>query len=204
MGTWDIGPFGNDTAADFANARDDAGSEACEALIRGVLVRTVVATGFLREADEVVAAAALVAAPCPGGQAVVDTPYGPETPMPVFPSGLRTLADEALARISSDEAGAAGLEVGRPGGLDAVAGRSHTPSRSACRAAPFHHSLRRPVITKRHSTRKLSQSPRTDFICSRLREAFSHPRPSLPTAHANQSADIKTTGTDTSTSKYQY
>ncbi|WP_405827996.1 DUF4259 domain-containing protein [Streptomyces sp. NBC_01176] len=148
MGTWDIGPFGNDTAADFANARDDAGSEACEALIRGVLVRTVVATGFLREADEVVAAAALVAAQCPGGQAVVDTPYGPETPMPVFPSGPRALADEALARISSDKAGAADLEVGRPGGLEAVAGPSHAPSRSACRASPFHHSLRRPVITK--------------------------------------------------------
>ncbi|WP_393073156.1 DUF4259 domain-containing protein [Streptomyces sp. LN704] len=107
MGTWDIGPFGNDTAADFANALDDAGPEACEALIRGVLVRTVVATGFLSEADEAVAAAALIAAQCPGGQTVVATPYGPETPMPVFPSDLRTLADEALARIAGDEAGPA-------------------------------------------------------------------------------------------------
>ncbi|WP_323138568.1 DUF4259 domain-containing protein [Streptomyces sp. NBC_01571] len=82
MGTWDIGLFCFDTAADFANALDDAGPEACGALIRGVLVRTVGATGYLREADEVVAAAALIAAQCPGGQPVVDTPYGPETPMP--------------------------------------------------------------------------------------------------------------------------
>ncbi|MFJ5270802.1 DUF4259 domain-containing protein [Streptomyces sp. NPDC088358] len=103
MGPWDTGPFGDDTAADFANALDDAEPESCEALIRGVLVRTVVATGFLREADEAVAAAALIAAQCLGGEPV-DTPYGPETSMPVFPSDLRTLADEALTRIASDEA----------------------------------------------------------------------------------------------------
>ncbi|MFF2993437.1 DUF4259 domain-containing protein [Streptomyces sp. NPDC057950] len=78
MGTWDIGPFGNDTAADFGNTLDDAEPEACEALVRGVLVRTVVATGCPREADEAVAAAALVAAQCPGGQPVVGTPYGPK------------------------------------------------------------------------------------------------------------------------------
>ncbi|MFD7602088.1 DUF4259 domain-containing protein [Streptomyces mirabilis] len=41
MGTWGTGPFGNDTAADFANALDDAEPEACETLIRGVLIRTI-------------------------------------------------------------------------------------------------------------------------------------------------------------------
>lgn len=50
------------------------------------------------------AAAALIAAQCPGG-APVDTPHGPETPMPVLPSELRALADEALARIADDEDG---------------------------------------------------------------------------------------------------
>ncbi|WP_217573604.1 DUF4259 domain-containing protein [Streptomyces sp. GbtcB7] len=104
MGTWDIGPFDNDTAADFANALDDAEPEACEALIRGVLIRTIDATGYLAEAEEAVAAAALIAAQCPEGEPV-DTPYGPETPMPVFPDDLRALADEALARIAAgDEA----------------------------------------------------------------------------------------------------
>ncbi|MFJ4926504.1 DUF4259 domain-containing protein [Streptomyces sp. NPDC088736] len=44
MGTWDIGPFGNGTAADFADAPDAAEPQAREALIRSIAVRTVVAT----------------------------------------------------------------------------------------------------------------------------------------------------------------
>ncbi|MFF2847449.1 DUF4259 domain-containing protein [Streptomyces sp. NPDC058001] len=106
MGTWDTGPFDNDTAADFANALDDAKPEEREALIRGVLTRTVDATGYLVEAEEAVAASALIAAQCPDGDPV-DTPYGPETPMPAFPTDLWTLGDEALARIVSDESGLA-------------------------------------------------------------------------------------------------
>ncbi|QNS08331.1 DUF4259 domain-containing protein [Streptomyces xanthii] len=104
MGTWDTGPFDNDTAADFADALDEAGPAAREALIRGVLIRTIDATGYLTEAEEAVAAAALIAAQCPGDHPV-DMAYGPETPMPVFPSDLRALADEALARIAGDEDG---------------------------------------------------------------------------------------------------
>ncbi|MGW4982603.1 DUF4259 domain-containing protein [Streptomyces mirabilis] len=84
MGTWDTGPFDNDTAADFANALDNAEPEA----------------------DEAVAAAALIAAQCPEGEPV-DTPYGPETPMPMFPTDLRELADEAVACIAGDDAGSA-------------------------------------------------------------------------------------------------
>ncbi|MGW1761417.1 DUF4259 domain-containing protein [Streptomyces mirabilis] len=106
MGTWDTGPFDNDTAADFANALDNAEPEACEALIRGVLIRTIDATGYLVEADEAVAAAALIAAQCPEGEPV-DTPYSLETAMPMFPTDLRALADEALACIAGDDAGSA-------------------------------------------------------------------------------------------------
>ncbi len=106
MGTWDTGPFDNDTAADFTNALDDAKPGEREALIRGVLTRTVDATGQLTEGEEAVAAAALIAAQCPGGDPI-DTPYGPEEPMPAFPDDLRTLADRALARIIRDEAGPA-------------------------------------------------------------------------------------------------
>ncbi|MGW6741349.1 DUF4259 domain-containing protein [Streptomyces sp. NPDC055025] len=106
MGTWDTGPFDNDTAADFADALDDAEPEEREALIRGVLTRTVDATGYLVEAEEAVAAAALIAAQCPDGDPV-DMPYGPQTPMPTFPTDLRTLGEEALARIVSDESGPA-------------------------------------------------------------------------------------------------
>ncbi|MFF3958561.1 DUF4259 domain-containing protein [Streptomyces sp. NPDC001890] len=106
MGTWDTGPFDNDTAADFADALDDAEPEEREALIRGVLTRTVDATDWLTEGEEAVAAAALIAAQCPGGDPI-DTPYGPEAPVPVLSDDLRLLADEALARVISDEAGPA-------------------------------------------------------------------------------------------------
>ncbi|MEV8597808.1 hypothetical protein [Streptomyces sp. NPDC052012] len=37
----------------------------------------------------------------------IDTLHGPEEPMPAFPDDLRTLADEALARVISEEAGPA-------------------------------------------------------------------------------------------------
>ncbi|MEE1761325.1 DUF4259 domain-containing protein [Streptomyces sp. SP18BB07] len=81
MGTWNTGPFDNDTAADFAGDLDDAKSEEREALIRGVLTRPVDVTGWLTEGEEAVAAAALIAVRCPGG-APIDTPFGPEEPMP--------------------------------------------------------------------------------------------------------------------------
>ena len=84
MGTWGIGPFDNDTAADFAGHLDDAPPGEREALVRGVLIRTVRATGYLDEAQEAVAAAALIAAQCPGGRPV-ETVCGPEQPLPVFP-----------------------------------------------------------------------------------------------------------------------
>ncbi|HYV79600.1 MAG TPA: DUF4259 domain-containing protein, partial [Streptosporangiaceae bacterium] len=107
MGTWGIGPFDNDTAADFAGDLDDALPGEREALVRGVLTRTVRATGYLDEAQEAVAAAALIAAQCPGGRPV-ETVYGPEQPLPVFPEDLRELAARALDRAL---AGYPGLEM---------------------------------------------------------------------------------------------
>ncbi|MFD6421152.1 DUF4259 domain-containing protein [Streptomyces sp. NPDC060198] len=104
MGTWDTGPFDNDTAADFADTLDDTAPEAREALVRAVLVRTIDATDWLREAEAAVAAAALIAAQCPGGDPV-DTSYGPRAPTPRFPSDLRALADEAVARVATAEEG---------------------------------------------------------------------------------------------------
>ncbi|MFF8770638.1 DUF4259 domain-containing protein [Kitasatospora sp. NPDC015120] len=106
MGTWDIGHFDNDTAADFSGTLDEAALEEREGLVRRVL--TVVAdTGaedYLDsdEAAEALAAAALVAAQCPGGEPVT-TAYGPDEPLPTFPADLRPLAVEALDRIVADE-----------------------------------------------------------------------------------------------------
>ncbi|MGR7003182.1 DUF4259 domain-containing protein [Yinghuangia aomiensis] len=104
VGTWDTGPFDNDTAADFSIALDEARLEEREALVRDVLTRTLNPDGCLFEAEQAIAAAALVAAQCPGGQPV-DPVWGPEQPMPAFAVELRALAVEALERIADDETG---------------------------------------------------------------------------------------------------
>jgi len=104
VGTWGIGPFDNDTAADFAYELDDADLVKREALIRVALLQVTDATGYLYGAQEAVAAAALIAAQCPGGEPIEDGD-GPEKVMPVFPDDLRELAVEALDRIVSDEFG---------------------------------------------------------------------------------------------------
>ena len=95
VGTWGIGPFDNDTAADFSDTLDAATPDEGVELVRGVLTRTATASGYLAEAQEAVAAAALIGAQCPGGQPV-ETVYGPERAMPQFSAEFRTLAAEAL------------------------------------------------------------------------------------------------------------
>ncbi|MGW2551142.1 DUF4259 domain-containing protein [Streptomyces sp. NPDC001635] len=103
MGTWDNGPFDNDTAADFADDLDDAAVEERENLIRKVLIRTIDNQDYLEapDAEEAVAAAALAAAQCPGGEPV-GPHYGPEEPVPSLPADVRRLAFEALARVLAD------------------------------------------------------------------------------------------------------
>ncbi|MFD9623951.1 DUF4259 domain-containing protein [Streptomyces virginiae] len=46
MGTWDIGPFDNDTAADFAGDLGEAALEERKAMIQGVLKRAAGACGL--------------------------------------------------------------------------------------------------------------------------------------------------------------
>ncbi|WP_233229598.1 DUF4259 domain-containing protein [Streptomyces sp. I5] len=106
IGTWGTGPFDNDAAADFAAGLDEAEPERRVTMVRDVLVRTIDARDLLTDADEAVAAAALVAAQCPGGEPV-DPDDGPQEPMPAFPDQLRKLAHEALARIATDPCGPA-------------------------------------------------------------------------------------------------
>ncbi|MGA5699857.1 DUF4259 domain-containing protein [Peterkaempfera bronchialis] len=99
MGTWDIGPFENDMAADFADALDEAAEDEREALVRSMLVRTIQTRDYLESAEgaEAVAAAALVAAQCPAGEQI-STSYGPNEALPIFAADLRPLAVEALDR----------------------------------------------------------------------------------------------------------
>ncbi|MER7513374.1 DUF4259 domain-containing protein [Streptomyces lavendulae] len=104
MGTWDIGHFDNDTAADFAYTLDETVMDQRENLIRTTLTRTVQTQDYLDSSDavEAVAAAALVAAQCPDGEPIT-TSYGPNEALPVLASDLRTLAVEALDRVLAGE-----------------------------------------------------------------------------------------------------
>ncbi|MEV7557647.1 DUF4259 domain-containing protein [Streptomyces sp. NPDC048331] len=100
MGTWDIGPFDNDTAADFAGDLDEAAMEERESMIRRVLERAADPAGHLitPDAERAVAAAALVVAQHPGGEPACSN-YGPSEPLPELPPDFRTLAVGALDRV---------------------------------------------------------------------------------------------------------
>lgn len=101
MGTWDIGPFDNDTAADFSYRVDEApDGERADVLLAAFREVTDTGDEYL-DADlamEAVAAAALLAAQCPGGEPVT-TSYGPKKPLGVLPGELRPQAVAALDRI---------------------------------------------------------------------------------------------------------
>lgn len=103
MGTWDIGPFENDTAADFAYTLDETAPGKREDLVRATLIRTIQASDYLEspEGAEAVAAAALIAAQCPSGEPI-STSYGPDEALPTFVDDLRPLAVEALDRVVSE------------------------------------------------------------------------------------------------------
>lgn len=106
MGTWDIGHFDNDTAADFGGTLDDAPAGTREVLLRDALTAvTVTGPEEYLDCDEAVvavAAAALVAAQCPGGEPVT-TAYGPDEPLPPLAHELRALAVSALDRVVGPE-----------------------------------------------------------------------------------------------------
>ncbi|MFF2216884.1 DUF4259 domain-containing protein [Streptomyces antibioticus] len=103
MGTWDIGPFDNDTAADFGSDLDEAALEEREAMVRGALQRSADSADFLDadDGERAVAAAALVAAQHPDGEPTCAN-YGPSEPLPEMPADLRTLAVGALDQVASE------------------------------------------------------------------------------------------------------
>nr|WP_053914190.1 DUF4259 domain-containing protein [Streptomyces sp. TP-A0875] len=102
MGTWDVGPFDNDTAADFSYTLDEAAADARAGIILGTLTHVIDTAGYLEapESEEAVAAAALVAAQCPEGEPT-DPVYGPEEPLPDL-TGVRDLALQALDRVMTE------------------------------------------------------------------------------------------------------
>lgn len=102
MGTWDVGPFDNDTAADFGGDLDEVTAGEREGIVRSALTRVIDTAAYLEapESEVAVAAAALVAAQCPGGEPA-DPIYGPKEPLPDL-AGLRDLALQALDRIMTE------------------------------------------------------------------------------------------------------
>lgn len=105
MGTWDIGPFDNDTAADFSAQVDEAAAQDKAAVLLAAFREVTEADGDYLDSDlaaEAVAAAALVAAQCPGGDPVT-TAYGPDEPIPALPADLRPLAVAALDRVLGED-----------------------------------------------------------------------------------------------------
>lgn len=107
MGTWGLGPFDNDMAADWAGDLDDAPANERPTLIRDALTAAIDADEYLEgdEAASAIAAAAVVAAKQPGGPEL-DHNYGPNadtvSALRLEPD-LRALAARALAR-ALDEA----------------------------------------------------------------------------------------------------
>lgn len=80
MGTWDVGPFDNDTAADWCGDLNEAAPGKRPALIREALTQVADHGDEYLDSDlavEAVAAAAIVASRLPGGTAI-DTPYAPD------------------------------------------------------------------------------------------------------------------------------
>ncbi|MCQ6552987.1 DUF4259 domain-containing protein [Streptomyces sp. C10-9-1] len=110
MGTWDIGHFDNDTAADFSIRLDGAAGEERAGVLSEVLRSTADSGEYLEgdNAARAVAAAALVAAQCPGGVPVT-TAYGPDEPLPPLPRELRPLAVRALDRLVGGDSELAAL-----------------------------------------------------------------------------------------------
>lgn len=104
MGTWDSGPFDNDTAADWCGDLDDADVAERPVLVREALSRAAGEDSYL-DADvacEAIAAAAIVAAQQPGGQPI-SSPYAPDFlrngGQLDLPDDLAAFAARALDRI---------------------------------------------------------------------------------------------------------
>ena len=104
MGTWDIGPFDNDSAADWCGDLHDADPADRAGRIRQALVDAAEETGFLdsREGGRAIAAAAILVSQLPGG-APLTSSYAPDFLLDggrvEVPAELPALAVRALDRV---------------------------------------------------------------------------------------------------------
>jgi Domain of unknown function (DUF4259) len=108
VGTWDHGPFDNDSAADWCGDLNGADLEKWPELIEETLRAAVDETGYLdgELAERAIAAAAVVAATQPNATPV-DSVYAPEvltgSELPRLPGELVPLARRALVRVIAED-----------------------------------------------------------------------------------------------------
>lgn len=109
MGTWDVGPFDNDAAADWCGDLDEAAPGQRPGIVRDALTAVLDTDEEYLDSDlavEAIAAAALVAAQRPGGTKVTSS-YAPDF---LLAGGRLDLGDDvpalavrALDRVVGDE-----------------------------------------------------------------------------------------------------
>ncbi|MET0422528.1 MAG: DUF4259 domain-containing protein [Actinoplanes sp.] len=105
MGTWDAGPFDNDTAADWCGHLRDTEAAKRPDLLRGAVNDVVENTDDYLDsyyAERVVAAAAVMASQLPGGEPI-NSAYASGDLASEIPGDLPALALRALDRITGDE-----------------------------------------------------------------------------------------------------
>ncbi|MGN9811097.1 DUF4259 domain-containing protein [Micromonospora sp. BQ11] len=108
MGTWDDGPFDNDSAADWCGDLHDADPSARPAMVRAALTTAAANTRHLDAgvAAAAIAASAVVASHLPGGDPII-SPYAPDFLLAGesldLEDDLPQLGVEALDRVLSDQ-----------------------------------------------------------------------------------------------------
>lgn len=108
MGTWDSGPFDNDSAADWCGALDDADPADRLGMIRQTLAAVADHTGYLddRMGVRAVAAAAVIVSQRPGAEPLT-SPYAPDFLLEggalVVPEDVAALAVRALDRVVGED-----------------------------------------------------------------------------------------------------
>jgi hypothetical protein len=109
MGTWDVGPFDNDTAADWCGDLHDATPARRPAMLRNAFTAVLDNGDDYLDSDlavEAIAASAIVASQLPGGVAIT-SPYAPD--FLLEGGGIEVLDDvpalaiRALDRIVGDD-----------------------------------------------------------------------------------------------------
>jgi hypothetical protein len=110
MHVWGTGPFDNDVAEEFATELDDADPDQRVVMLRGAAQEAIDADDGVatEQAFRAYAAAATVAASCPGAPRI-ESDYAPSflavDDPPELPADLPSLAHEALDRVEEPASG---------------------------------------------------------------------------------------------------